>query len=523
GVTLLFLMIIASWNIRGFNGPLEQDEVVNLIRRNNIDVLGLLETKIDTRRLSLFMDRRLPGWAFCENFDVVDRGRIAILWNPMKVDITMEAALPQVIFANIRCKVSNHSFIASFIYGLDTREDRKLLWDDLRVFRGRILLPWLLLGDFNAILKPEERIKGERVINRDTMDLLEVCDDLGLSDISSSSFFHTWTENHVWSKLDRAMVDTQWENADFFSHATFLALGISDHSPCIVTIFEARTTTGSPWWFFNMWTAHEKFLPCVQNTWNHGGGGSRQFRLANNLKYLKNSLKALNEEAFSHISSRAKEAKNALKNAQQKLHDQPDDPDTKAKMPLLRLEALKLAKSERQFYQQKAKCNFQIKGDKCTKFYHGLVKKRTKRNFIVSINWEDGTVTDSMEEVAKEFVCYYEALLGTGVETENVDPQILRLGPCVGVDDCSALITPVTVEEIKNTLSDIEGDKSPGPDGYTSTFFLKSWSIVGGDVVAAIQAFFRSSSLLKQWNHTALTLVSKSSHSSQVTDFRPIA
>ncbi|CAA0829953.1 Unknown protein, partial [Striga hermonthica] len=132
GPTLLLSMIIASWNIRGFNGPLKQDEVVNLIRRNNIDVLGLLETKTDTRRLSLFMDRRLPGWDFCENFDVVDRGRIAILWNPMKVDITMEAALPQVIFANIRCKVSNHSFIASFIYGLHTRGDQKLLWNDLR-------------------------------------------------------------------------------------------------------------------------------------------------------------------------------------------------------------------------------------------------------------------------------------------------------------------------------------------------------------------------------------------------------
>ncbi|CAA0808199.1 Unknown protein, partial [Striga hermonthica] len=60
-------------------------------------VLGVASGSWDgySRQLSLFMDKRLSGWAFCENFDVIDRGRIAILYNPMKVDIKMEAALPQ--------------------------------------------------------------------------------------------------------------------------------------------------------------------------------------------------------------------------------------------------------------------------------------------------------------------------------------------------------------------------------------------------------------------------------------------
>ncbi|CAA0829117.1 DNAse I-like superfamily protein, partial [Striga hermonthica] len=156
-------------------------------------------------------------------------------------------------------------------------------------------------------------------------------------------------------------------------------------------------------------------------------------------------------------------------------------------------------------------------------FYHSLVKKRAKKNYIASITHEDGTLTGSMEDVSKEFIRYYEGLLGTGVQTEDIDPQILSSGPTLSPNHRSTLMAPVTDEDIKSTLRGIEGDKSPGLDGYTSTFFLKSWDVVGNDLVAAIKEFFRSGSILKQWNHTGITLVPKSSHSSRVTDFRPIA
>lgn len=33
------------------------------------------------------------------------------------------------------------------------------------------------------------------------------------------------------------------------------------------------------------------------------------------------------------------------------------------------------------------------------------------------------------------------------------------------------LIKPVSVEEIKGALRPIKGDKAPGPDGYSSSFF----------------------------------------------------
>jgi hypothetical protein len=57
-------------------------------------------------------------------------------------------------------------------------------------------------------------------------------------------------------------------------------------------------------------------------------------------------------------------------------------------------------------------------------------------------------------------------------------------------------------------------DKAPGPDGYTSAFFKKSWSIVGGEFCSAIQEFFSSGEMLKQINHSIIDILPKSTHAS---------
>ena len=46
---------------------------------------------------------------------------------------------------------------------------------------------------------------------------------------------------------------------------------------------------------------------------------------------------------------------------------------------------------------------------------------------------------------------------------------------------------------------------------------------MGADVVLAVQSFFSTGFLLKDWNSTALTLVSKTGRPSSMKDYRPIA
>ncbi|KAL0290018.1 UNVERIFIED_CONTAM: hypothetical protein Sangu_2591300 [Sesamum angustifolium] len=76
-------------------------------------------------------------------------------------------------------------------------------------------------------------------------------------------------------------------------------------------------------------------------------------------------------------------------------------------------------------------------------------------------------------------------------------------------DEAQAIIRPVTIDEVKTAFFDIEEDKAPGPDGFSSGFFKAAWPVVGGEVSNAIIDFFKTGRLLKQLNATLLTLIHK--------------
>ncbi|KAK6146980.1 hypothetical protein DH2020_017892 [Rehmannia glutinosa] len=239
-----------------------------------------------------------------------------------------------------------------------------------------------------------------------------------------------------------------------------------------------------------MWALHPDFLSTVQANWNLNFWGKAQFILCKKIKALKPSLKELNNSHFSHISSRVKQVKIALKNSQIQLHADPLNSALCDSVKELKAKETFLAKAERSFLSKKL---------------------------------NNGSITSSFDDLSKAFVNYFKNLFGTRLQTSPVDLQTLQTGPCIDEDDFNLLPSPVTPQAIKMALFDIEDDRSPGPDGFSSGFFKKSWDVVGNDVIAAVTEFFDSSKLLRQINHTVIALIPKTDHAPTVADFRPIA
>ncbi|GFY87685.1 hypothetical protein Acr_05g0013240 [Actinidia rufa] len=167
--------------------------------------------------------------------------------------------------------------------------------------------PWILLGDFNNVLSNGERINGMPVTTYEIREFKECCYDLGLSDLRSTGAFFTWTNNSVWCKLDRVMVNNEWTQR------------------------------------------------VVRSSWDLYVEGTAMFRLCKKLKTLEDPLKSLNKLHFSHISTRSAAAEEELQQAQQQLHNNLNDSELQAAIPILRAKALKLAKAEMSFYSQIAK------------------------------------------------------------------------------------------------------------------------------------------------------------------------
>lgn len=47
----------------------------------------------------------------------------------------------------------------------------------------------------------------------------------------------------------------------------------------------------------------------------------------------------------------------------------------------------------------------------------------------------------------------------------------------ISVEDTKKLMQPVTEEEVRNIMFQIPVDKSPGPDGFTGSFYHEYWDV----------------------------------------------
>ena len=74
--------------------------------------------------------------------------------------------------------------------------------------------------------------------------------------------------------------------------------------------------------------------------------------------------------------------------------------------------------------------------------------------------------------------------------------------PCISVEENSELSKIRDYQEVKDVMWSMHPLKSPSLDGFLGFFFMHYWDIVGDQVVAAVQSFFREGSLLAQMNNT---------------------
>ena len=77
-------------------------------------------------------------------------------------------------------------------------------------------------------------------------------------------------------------------------------------------------------------------------------------------------------------------------------------------------------------------------------------------------------------------------------------------------------------EEILQVISDLEGDKAPGPDGFTIAFYHHYWRVVEKDVLAIFEEFFQHCKFEKSLNASFIALIPKKNGAFDIRDFRPI-
>lgn len=87
---------------------------------------------------------------------------------------------------------STMNFIVTFVYGDNYYVTRKELWDSIDAFASFNVKPWVLLGDFNSLLGPSEKVGGSP-IQPCRYDFSRCVQSSQLLDLPYSGCFYTWT------------------------------------------------------------------------------------------------------------------------------------------------------------------------------------------------------------------------------------------------------------------------------------------------------------------------------------------
>ena len=98
----------------------------------------------------------------------------------------------------------------------------------------------------------------------------------------------------------------------------------------------------------------------------------------------------------------------------------------------------------------------------------------------------------------------------------------LQVGVLEG-ETATMLEAPFSEEEVFGALSDLNGDKAPGPDGFTMAFCQFNWSFLKEEVMGFFKDFHDQGKFVKNINAFFLVLIPKKGGAEDLKDFRSIS
>ncbi|GJW27374.1 RNA-directed DNA polymerase, eukaryota, reverse transcriptase zinc-binding domain protein [Tanacetum coccineum] len=340
----------------------------------------------------------------------------------------------------------------------------------------------VIAGDVNVSLKLEDHSEGMSNFTQDMIDFQNCVNDVEIEDISCTGVHFTWTKSllnpnsKILKKIDRVMSNCEFITKFSNANVVFLPFGISDHSPAILKIPQVMVKKNKSFRLANYITNKMEFRELVKEKWEVNINGHSMYMMVKKLKGLKPHLNKLNW-SNGNLFKKAAELKEKVNEVQGKIDKDPTNKELREEGADILKNYIEAAEDEEKLLMQKAKVNWLKEEDKNTAYFHKVLKGRLNRSRILSICAEDGTRFENYE-VANQIIKHFEGFLRispSNVSLTNDDNELFEKQ--IPLDKAKLMIKDVTEEEIKKALFDIDDNKAPGPDGFTSKFFKKSWDI----------------------------------------------
>ncbi|KAF5445223.1 hypothetical protein F2P56_034289 [Juglans regia] len=339
--------------------------------------------------------------------------------------------------------------------------------------------PCLFAGDFNVIRSDIERCGG-RPRNRVAIDEFNRwIHQGGLLEMNSQGGKFTWCNgqqglSRALAKLDRVLIDANFLSLFPTAHCLYLPRTTSDHCPMVIEFLSDPFSYGPPpFRFQQMWVEHPDFMTLVQKVWSESVIGSGLFKLATKLKKLKVALRVWNKSVFGRTNTQIAILEDKIENLENLLQrGWDDDIERELVRSSNELSSWRLREDIR--LAQMAKIKWRMDGDRNTKFFHVWLSNKKHRK-IHQLRTSNGLAFNSPEAIHLGAVDYFSDFLQRSNPVREVPDLSSLISSVINDEDCVRLCGIPSLVEVKEALSTIHINSSPGPNGFGTESIYNLW------------------------------------------------
>ena len=514
-------MKILYWNVRGIANEDTQRTLRKLVRSHLPVIVCLAEPFVLLDSISVSFWRSMGLVPVATN----NRGdQSPNLW------FLCHRALSSVIVHNtdqqvsVRVTLDGVQCILTSVYAKTTIAGRRTLWQDLSFIQANFVTgPWLVFGDFNCLFGSHEKRGGLPPSAVSCQEFQQMCSSCQLLDVNTRGLSYTWTNRRTYERLDRALCNLEWIESWLNFDCRTLTKAASDHCPLLMSCSRTNVIKKPPFRFQRMWLEHPGFLDFIKVAWdNLTFAGCPMFIIASKLRALKFLLKTWNASTFGNVHRQVTEAEASLDAVQSELSVQGPSAERLYREDQAQAHYQNCLKMQDLLLRDKARVRWLKDGDRNTSFLHNMVKLRNLHNSISSLRVGNCIISDHAQ-ISNHVIGHFERAFTRDVDIVDTG-LVSRVIPHLVTDQDNVTLTSCpTSEEIHDAVFAMDDFSAPGPDGYGGCFFRKCWSIVGSDVISAVQSFFLLGFIPPNFNSSLIVLIPKKQEADSVTDFRPIA
>lgn len=449
-------------------------------------------------------------------------GGLCLLWHE-ELEVTILAKSNYLIHARIGHEILPINWLLTCVYGPPYLNQKEKFWSDLSQMSNNIVEPWMLIGDFNEVLTASEKRGGKHLGTTSRKYLMNFIENSGCIDLGFVGNPFTWRNKrgglaHIRQRLDRALANDQWRLAYPKAGVQHLTANNSDHNPVLLRLWMENGNRARPFRFEAMWTRAKDSRIVVKNAWQEKIVGSKQFTFSGKIKKTKKELKEWNLKSFGNCYRKIDQMQqeiDAIQQCEPSLENLNKEKilQTQLDEELLRQDLLLRQKSRELWVRE---------GDMNTKFFHLSTVIRRRKNQIFAIKNQNNSWEYDQENIGKYFLRNFEELY-TSTQTQFPEDLEGLFQPMVTEEESLNIISIPTEKEIIDAIRSMHSLKAPGPDGMSPIFYQHYWDIIKPEFIQAVQNFFSSGHLLRQWNSTFITLIPKSKGACTFNEFRPIS